>query len=297
MGEYEIVSKINCTCGECPMWDEKAQRFLWSDILAGKVYCLDAQSGAASLLASNKNVSGFALNTGGGLACATHQGVFLWSRETGWSVLETQFEGTPLKCNDAIADEKGRFIFGTNYYNESNPDYMRGKIYSMDQDRTIRILAEGFGIANGFGFSPDHRTLYFSDSAARHIYAFDYDVETGNATNQRVCVKIPDTEGIPDGMTVDSEGYIWSALWYGYGVARYDPSGVLERKISIPSGQTSSVMFGGADLTDIYITSACKVNRLKIAPSGYDFSAPHNGYTYKVNVGIQGMPEFAANLA
>jgi sugar lactone lactonase YvrE len=108
---------------------------------------------------------------------------------------------------------------------------------------------------------------------------------------------VPDTHGIPDGLTVDAEGFVWSAEWYGSQVIRYDPDGKIERRIATPAKQTSSIMFGGADLTDVFITTAAKSDPTPVMPAGYD---PNSGYLggalYHINLGIQGRPEFVANI-
>ena len=136
-------------------------------------------------------------------------------------------------------------------------------------------MDDGFHMPNGLGFSPDYRLLYFTDSVARTIYAYDYNVADGELRNRRTLIKVPDDEGLPDGMTVDSEGFIWSAQWYGGCVVRYDPAGVVERKILVPAKQVTSVAFGGKDLTDLFITTAAQSTPLPVMPPGYD---PASGY-------------------
>jgi len=156
---------------------------------------------------------------------------------------------------------------------------------------------EGFHLANGLAFSPDARKLYFTDSVARRIYAYDYDRRTGNVRDRQVLVQVPDDEGLPDGLTVDAEGFLWSAQWYGSCVVRYDPDGKVERRIRIPAKQTSSVMFGANDLTDLFITSAARSEPMPVMPKGYD---PNSGYfggqLYRIKIGIQGKPEYKTNF-
>jgi sugar lactone lactonase YvrE len=297
MSYYEIIDDSMLRCGECPMWDHRNGIFYWSDMLTGKIFSYNPKTGEKKTVCEGKNVSGFTMNEGGGFVCATHQGLYLWNEKRGWKLIASEFAGQALHSNDATADARGRFIFGTTFYDQTVGDnYERGRLYSVDTDGTISIIDEGWGLPNGIGFSPDNKIMYATETVDRVIYAYDYDVESGKAANRRIAVKIPDNEGIPDGMTVDAEGCIWSAQWYGYCIARYSPEGELLLKIHVPSGQTSSVMFGGDDLTDIYVTTAAEVVRLSVAPKGYDFDAPHNGYTYRFNKGIRGLPEHFANI-
>ncbi len=107
----------------------------------------------------------------------------------------------------------------------------------------------GFHLSNGLAFSPDNTVLYFTDSAARSIYAYDYNLASGDVKNRRLLIQVPSTEGIPDGLTVDAEGFLWSAQWYGSRIVRYDPDGTVERFIGIPASQVSCMTFGGPVLT------------------------------------------------
>lgn len=114
------------------------------------------------------------------------------------------------RLNDCIADPEGRLIAGTCWYDVEN-HYRLGKLICVDRDGTARLLDEGFHLSNGLGFSPDYRTLYFTDSVARIIYMYDYDARDGSVSNRRVFVRVPNSQGLPDGLTVDAEGFVWSA--------------------------------------------------------------------------------------
>ena len=139
---------------------------------------------------------------------------------------------------------------------------------------------------------------FISDTATRTIHAYDYDSRSGDARNRRIFVKVPDQEGLPDGMTVDAEGFVWSAQWYGSCLVRYDPDGNVERRVRTPAKQTSLLAFGGPELTDIFITSAAKSEPMPIMPPGYAAASGYfGGPLYHVNLGIAGKLEHKANLA
>lgn len=297
MAYMEIIDEAMLRCGECPMWDHRTGMFYCSDMLAGKIFSYDPRTKEKKTVCEGKNVSGFTMNQRGGFVCATHQGLYLWDTDRGWTEIATEFAGQALHSNDASADARGRFIFGTTFYDQTVGDnFERGRLYSVDRKGNISIIDDGWGLPNGIGFSPDNKVMYVVDTYERVVYAYDYDLETGKASNKRVAVRIPDNEGIPDGMTVDAEGCLWVAQWYGYCVVRYSPEGEVLLRIHVPSGQTSSVMFGGEDLKDIYVTSAAEVVRLSAAPKGYDFDAPHNGNTFRFRKGIAGRPEHFADI-
>jgi sugar lactone lactonase YvrE len=118
-------------------------------------------------------------------------------------------------------------------------------------------------------------TLYFADFGARTIFAYDYGRGRGTVRNRRVFKLMPVSSGLPDGLTVGTEGFIRSAEWYGSRVVRYDPDGRIERQIDTPAKQTSSLAFGGPEPTDISITSAGRSEPMPIMPAGDD---PNSGY-------------------
>ncbi len=163
-----------------------------------------------------------------------------------------------------------------------------GRLYRLDPDRTLTLLLEGIGVSNGMGLTPDRKQLYFTDTGAGKIYLFDYDRATGDLSNQRVFVDAPGEEGGPDGMTVDAEGCVWSARWGGSCLVRYRPDGTEERSIEFPAKKVSSVIFGGPDYADIYVTTAGGDNKAEDGPGA--------GALYRLQLGIQGVPEYPSRV-
>jgi D-xylonolactonase len=163
-----------------------------------------------------------------------------------------------------------------------------GRLYRLDTDGSLTQILDGLGVSNGMGFTPDHKQLYHTDSDKREIYKFDYDQFSGNITNQRVHITTPEDEGVPDGMTVDAEGYIWSARWDGGHLFRYTPDGTEVLRIPFPARKVTSVTFGGPDYTDIYVTTAGGDNR--------DQEGAGAGAVFHLNLGIQGVPEFLSRI-
>jgi D-xylonolactonase len=164
-------------------------------------------------------------------------------------------------------------------------------------DGSVRVADEGIKFSNGLAFSPDCTTLYFSDTVARCIYAYEWHRGSGKLTNRRVFVRIPREEGFPDGLAVDTDGFIWCAHWFGGCVTRYDPDGKRERLLALPAAQTSSLAFGGPDLDVIFITSASKNNMLDMAPPGYDPKKVFvGGRLYQMRSGVNGKKEFRSRV-
>jgi D-xylonolactonase len=295
--ELEIIAQDNNLCGEGPIWDAAKGRMLWNDIESSLVYQLDLASSEKTIISHDLNVAGIALDQSGNLIFAGATGLHLWHRQDAYQTLVSEYEGETLAFNDILADPKGRIYAGTVYWGAQGMEKL-GKLYCIDPDGVVHGVDEGIQLSNGLGLDPDNRTLYYADSAARRIYAYDIDPEIGALTNKRVFVQVPGDEGIPDGLTVDAEGFVWSAQWYGSQVVRYDPDGKVERRIKMPVKQVSSVAFGGPDLTDLYITTAGAPWPSDLTPPGYEHSGEIGGSFYRLHLeDVQGKEEHRADLS
>lgn len=126
----------------------------------------------------------------------------------------------------------------------------------MDPDYSVSRIETGMICSNGLGWSPDDRIMYFTDSVARKIWSYDFDVEDGTIRNRRVFAEFSEDDGMPDGLTVDAAGFVWSAIWDGWRVIRFSPLGLIDQVIHMPVQRPSSCTFGGPDLKTLYITSA-----------------------------------------
>lgn len=290
MGDLEVIADYGDLCGECPVWDDSAQRLYWVDCVGLKFYCYDWPTKKQRIIRQGLEINGFTLNAQEGFILANNSGIWWWDGSQKLDLLAETVDGRKCQMNDCTADPSGRLLAGSWFY-DPRAEYPLGCLIQVDTNGEARVLDEGFHLANGLGFSPDGRTFYFTDSAQRRIYTYEYDPGTGDAKNRRVFVQVPIECGVPDGLTVDAEGFVWSAEWYGSRVVRYDPDGKLERTISTPAKQTSSVTFGGPDLSSIIITSAAKSEPMPIMPSGYDAQSGYfGGALYRANVGIRGKP-------
>lgn len=293
--QVEMLADVRARVGEGPVWDPKRQVLTWTDIQTGRLFEFDPATGINRKIYQGPYVGGTAVNRTGGLLLATWEGIGLWREgEEITYIHKGILRGRQLQFNDVSADPGGRFFAGT-FYGGSPP----GTLYRFDPDGSIHPVQDGVGISNGIGFSPDLRTMYHTDSTKRTIYQYDYDQTSGDLSNRRKLVVLPDTEGIPDGLTVDADGFIWSANWGGGCVIRFDPDGAEERRIHFPATQTSSCMFGGADLNELYVTTAWNGTGeppTGMEPRGYDSNAHRGGELYRVRLDIQGKPEFETDF-
>jgi len=289
MPDVTVVADYENLCGECPVWNPEEGSLEWTDCVGNKFFRLNWPSRQHSLVKQDLTIYGFRRNRQGGYVITNPDGIWLWNGEGAPVLLAAEADGTKLQVNDCVADARGRLLTASFFYNPGS-EYELGRLIRVETDGRASVIDEGFHLSNGLGFSPDGKTLYFADTAVRRIYAYDYDLGTGSVRNRRVLVQVPGVEGLPDGLAVDAEGFIWSAQWYGSCIVRYDPDGKVERRVPIPAKQTSSLTFGGPDLTDIFVTSAGQSETMPIMPPGYD---PHSGNfggpLYHLNLGIAGL--------
>jgi sugar lactone lactonase YvrE len=290
----EIVADLANRCGESPLWDAANRRLLWTDIPANHVYEFTPATGATRVFSRDINVSSIALARDGRLIFGGATGLGVWSDKTGYQPLVSEHQGDSLIINDMIATPAGGIYFGTIYWGERGME-KRGKLYLMDAAGAVRVVDDGIELANGLGFGPDARTLYFADSAPRRIYAYDVDPQSGSLSRKRVFAQLTRDDGLPDGLTVDADAHVWCACWYGGQVIRFDPDGKIERRIAIPAIQVSSVAFGGDNLDELYVTTAAEPWPSELAPAAYRPDSPkQGGPLYRLRPGVRGRREYLA---
>jgi D-xylonolactonase len=292
----QVIADFGDLCGECPVWDAASNTLYWTDCVGKRFYRYGDGAKTAQLLKTGLEINGFRLNQTGGFVITNNSGIWLWDGKSEPLLVHSEIDKSKCQMNDCTADSAGRLFSGSWFYDPSG-SYERGKLMRVDVDGRGHILDEGFELANGLGFSPQHDTLYFTDSVARRIYAYDYDQRTGDVRNRRVLVQVPATEGVPDGLAVDEEGYVWSAQWYGSCVVRYDPDGKLERRIETPAKQTSCLAFGGEALNTLFVTSAGQSEPMPVMPPGYDHERGYfGGALYRQSVSFKGMMQHQAAI-
>ena len=161
-------------------------------------------------------------------------------------------------------------------------------LYLLEPSGQLRRLPHGTLLANGTGFSPDQKRFYLTDSYRHQILVFDCTAGMDRLADRQVFATVPPDEGLPDGLAVDAEGYVWSARWGGGRVVRYDPRGAIERVIELPARNVTSLAFGGPDYRQLYITTAGGEDRQSLGDGA--------GALFGVTPGVQGKPEFRATV-
>ena len=183
MNNLEIIANYNDLCGECPVWDGLQQQLFWTDCVGQRFYRYDWRTHRHEIVQQGFEINGFVLNEPGGFIVTNNSGIWYWQTTGELHLIAEHIDGKKCQMNDCTSDPAGRLISGSWFYDPNN-DFPRGDLIQVDTDGTARVLDAGFKLANGLGFSPDGRTLYFADSAERRIYAYDYDVATGTPKNR-----------------------------------------------------------------------------------------------------------------
>ena len=281
--EVELVVDGHAVVGEGPIWDPDSHALVWVDILGPTVHWFRPSDGRTQSVRLDLPVGAVAVRRSGGLVLAMEDG--FWLRDDDGAsrrVASVEADDPDTRMNDGKCDSRGRFWAGT-LSNAGRQD--AGGLYRLDPDLSVTRVLAGVTTSNGLGWSPDDRTFYYIDLPTQAIDVFDYAPETGAISRRRHLVEIPPADGLPDGMTVDAEGFIWVALWGGWAVRRYAPDGALDRIIRLPVSQVTSCAFGGDDLQDLYITTAA------MGLSDVDLAAqPGAGGLFRCRPGVLGMP-------
>jgi len=286
IADIQIAVPCANLIGESPVWSVREQALYWIDVEAKLVQRLDPGNGNLRRWTMPEVTSCVGLRAHGGLVAGTRTGFVFLDTETGGvtGIAHPEADIPTNRFNDGKVDRAGRFWAGTkNIANSPDPT---GSLYRLDSDRTAHRIDRGISCVNGIAWSLDERTMYLCDTWLRRIYHYDFDRETGIARKRRVFAELSSEDGYPDGLTVDAEGFVWNAHYDGWRVTRYAPDGRVDRVLRMPVQHVTSVIFGGADLRTLYITSAS----LRLTPEARE-RQPLAGHVFALAPGVAGIPE------
>ncbi len=272
---------LHCELGENPLWNVDDGCLYWEDITGCKVHRFHLASGKHTQIYAGERVGGFTFQANGDLLLFRVNDLALLKPDGRLEVLRKFSDDGVERFNDVIADPEGRVFAGTI---GKTPE--SGGLFRVDLDGKITLLFRGTGCSNGMGFSPDLKTFYWTCSTRRRIYSFAYDRATGNISGEKVIYAAGADEGIPDGMTVDHRGHIWSARWDGFAVVHHAPDGKFIEKFAFPVAKVSSLCFGGPHLDQFFLTTA----------GGVPGSDTADGTIYQWSAGTKGPPEFRSRI-
>lgn len=251
----ELLFDAGDELGEGVTWDAAQQRLLSVDIMRGRVHIVDPATRQGRTIEVGQPVGAVVPDRRGALMLALRDGFARLDLDDGHLtfVAHVELDKPGQRMNDGACDAAGRFWAGTMCMQE-RPGL--GALYRLDPDGSTHTMISGVSISNGIDWSLDQRRMYYVDSPTQRIDVFDFDSAAGAIANRRTFVEIDPVDGSPDGLTVDADGAIWLALWGGSAIRRYLPDGRLDRVLRLPVTHPTTCAFGGADLSDLFITSA-----------------------------------------
>ena len=270
--------------GEGPLWHEERQCLLFVDIKRPAILAR-YQDGRTARYPMPSEIGCIVRRRSGGLVAALKSGLAFIDldplRVEVVVPLEADLPGN--RPNDGKCDPAGRLWVATM---DNAVKSATGAIWRVSGDLCCERVAGGHIVGNGFGWSPDHATMYFTDSEERTIFAFAFDAATGALGDKRVFATIAADAGYPDGLAVDAEGGVWSAHWDGGRITRYRPDGGIDRVVSMPVPRPTSLAFGGPGYGQLFVTSASiELDAAALA------QAPLSGGLFEVDAGVRGLPE------
>ena len=258
----ELVVDARCTLGEGPVWHATEHAVLWTDIAGARLWRYGALDGGTESWPVPDRLACFALCASGRLLLGLAKGVYRARLDAAPGEMIAAELVAPVepdlpatRLNDGRTDRDGNFVFGT--LNEDPARAPIGSFYQFSRVHGLRRLnLEGVAISNSLCFSPDGGTIYFCDSLRRIIECGDYDSHNARVSHVRPFVRLADSDGLPDGSIIDSDGCLWNAEWGRARVRQYTPDGRVAGEVAIPAPNPTSVAFGGRGLDELFITSS-----------------------------------------
>ena len=293
MKKVELYNDCKNLLGEGITWSADQENLYWLDVvIPSKLFQLHLPTNKLSTFIMPEMISSISIRSKKDLIIASQYGVYNYNLTSNnfTRLIETE----PLlkfnRSNDGASDIKGRFWFGTmqNNLDEEGQDIPitknSGSLYRLNTDLTLDKIESNLGIPNTFIWNPDNTKFYFTDSMEEIIYSYDFDEESGEITNKTKFATF--NRGIPDGSTMDSEGFVWNCRWGGSCVVRFDPLGRVDRVLEVPVENVTNCVFGGKDLKTLFITTA----RQGLSKE-YVTKNPYAGSLFAIDLSIKGIED------
>lgn len=287
--QISAVANVQLAWGESACWDELQRRLYFVDCVSRQLIWFDPATEAIVHMSLPSLPTALYLNsTSNRILVQLDDGIGTVAPDGRQLVID--HPPGELRFNDGICDSAGAIITGTLLFGVADKDAQSGSYWRWCMDIGWQKIHQGQGNTNGPCFSPDGKLLYVADSTAGLIHRFDYSTR-GGLDGQIIFADTRPLGGVPDGATVDAEGYLWTTVCGGARLARYAPSGSLDRVVELPSSHPTSITFGGEGLHTAYITTI-GTNILGIQPTG-----AMSGALLRVEgLGVQGLPRSRCHL-
>jgi len=282
------VLDVHAKLGECPVWSGRDQRLFWVDVEGRVIHRYDPATGVDETCELAIRPGSFALTADPDRLVVAAENQFVdvrWSTGEVTVITDLEPAGRETRLNDGRCDPAGRFWVGST----DDPTWSHndaGMLHRIEPDGTATVVRTGVGVANGLAFSPDGSVMYHADTNRDRVWAYDYDLDIGEPSNERVFLDFTDLPGRPDGACVDEDGCYWIACVKGWAILRATPEGQIDRIIDVPVEKPTMPSFGGPDLDTIFVTSISIPGSTPLAPG-----QPLAGGLFAVSAGVKGLPE------
>ncbi|MBI3370005.1 MAG: SMP-30/gluconolactonase/LRE family protein [Burkholderiales bacterium] len=283
--------------GESPLWHPEEQVLYWVDIPGRKLNRWDPSGGQHRQWAFDTEPACCVPLLEGGLLIAMRDGLWRFDPASGerTPVAKPPYDPARQRFNDGKADAQGRFWIGT----LDDARAPRAALFCY-ADGSLERIAGDIAVSNGLAFGADGRTLYWADTAAHRVQAFDVDLSDGSLSRRRLFQQFKPRDpgqplaaygGRPDGAAVDVEGAYWVAMFEGARLLRFAPDGQCLGELALPVQCPTMPCFGGPDLKTLYITTARNTR-----PADELARQPWAGCVLQVRLEVPGLPAHFARL-
>jgi len=274
--EIRVISEAISDVGEGPLFNRDTNLVTWVDITGKKWHTCDFNSGKTTSRDVPKMMGAIVERSSGGYFAAVEEGFAEVLDTTGYKVV-ADFLPEPERMNDAKADAAGRWWAGSNAIDFTAG---KGKLYRVSADRSYVTVFDGLTLPNGLGWSPDNTKFYFVDTFALKLWVFDFDLDSGEISNQKLLREFSGKDGVPDGLTIASDGTILLAMWDGSRIEVIGSDGSLKDPIKLPVSRPTSCAFGGNNGEVLIVTTAARELDLNKEPlSGKLLGISGTGFT------------------
>jgi len=253
----ELLVDCRCELGEGPVWEAENNRLLWLDINKGTVHSWHSLTNRHTMHEFPSKISAITRNQFGKYIAASKRGFVEldFANHTVYPIADPESDKPNNRFNDGKSDALGRFWAGS--MDEVYGKEGEGKLYMLNLDGKIEVKIDNVTCSNGLVWNKSNTLFYYIDSLKYNVVVFNFDLESGSLSDPRVLINFPKELGLPDGMSIDSNGNLWVAIWGSGKIFKIDSiEGKILREIEVPASQVTSCTFGGQDNKDLFITTA-----------------------------------------
>lgn len=285
--QAQVILDVKAILGEGAIWHPFENKLYWVDIEGKLLHIFDPVTMADNAYSTSERIGTVVPVKSGGAIVALQNGIAHYdlSNDQIQYKLDPEKHLSNNRFNDGKCDPSGRLWVGSMALDEKKG---AGSVYMVSPDFSIQKMITDVTISNGISWSLDGLKMYYIDSPTRKVVSYNFNNINGTISNPEVIIEVAEHLGFPDGMTIDSRGMLWIALWGSGGVGCWDPNtGDLLELIKLPAPHVTSCAFGGPDLNQLFITTA----RQGLGKEELGMY-PNSGDLFMAEMDIQGVPAF-----